>query len=197
MARRRNWRVVEGGRGKLEPPRGRGPRPGRASNLRALIGAAILFALTGLAVVKAGAALRPALSGTPGAIGPIGYASPPRNEAEPPNMFRCTVVRVYDGDTFTCADGTRVRVSAIAARELDGSCRRGHPCPAASAQAARAALRRLAFGRTLRCEAVNLTYDRVAAFCVTPGGEDLSCAMVEGGWAAPWERYGYGARCRA
>jgi endonuclease YncB( thermonuclease family) len=32
--------------------------------------------------------------------------------------FTCVPAQVWDGDTFTCADGTKVRVAAIAAREV-------------------------------------------------------------------------------
>ena len=32
-----------------------------------------------------------------------------------------SVASVHDADTFRCADGTRIRVAAINAREVDGS----------------------------------------------------------------------------
>ncbi len=32
--------------------------------------------------------------------------------------FSCTPAQVWDGDTFTCADGIKVRVAGIAVREI-------------------------------------------------------------------------------
>lgn len=116
-------------------------------------------------------------------------------------LFSCTVASVTDGDTFRCEetgeDGKqiRVRLSGVAARERDGSCSPGHPCPAASAEAATSALSDLALGQRLSCKPVGSTYGRVAAFCSTPAGTDLSCAMVASGTAAKWDRYWQGHRC--
>ena len=36
-----------------------------------------------------------------------------------PRLFSCPVVRVHDGDTSTCAGGTRIRRQAIDAPEID------------------------------------------------------------------------------
>lgn len=48
-------------------------------------------------------------------------------------LFMCTPVAVYDGDgPIWCAEGPHVRISGIAAREMDDACRPGHPCPDAS-----------------------------------------------------------------
>src|SRR3546814_9623729 len=47
-------------------------------------------------------------------------------------IFLCTPTLVADGDgPVWCAEGPRIRIAGIAARELDGTCRRGHPCPRA------------------------------------------------------------------
>jgi endonuclease YncB( thermonuclease family) len=55
--------------------------------------------------------------------------------------FICTPTHVWDGDgPVWCKEGPRLRLAGIAARELDGSCSPGHPCPAASGDAARDAL---------------------------------------------------------
>src|SRR6218665_3344887 len=48
------------------------------------------------------------------------------------NGFQCQVSNITDGDTLRCADGTRVRLHAVAAREKDETCSPGHPCPPAS-----------------------------------------------------------------
>ncbi|MGN3974210.1 thermonuclease family protein [Tsuneonella sp. SYSU-LHT278] len=125
--------------------------------------------------------------------------------------FTCTPTRVWDGDgPIWCAEGPRVRLSGVAAREIDGSCRDGQPCPAASATDARDALVRLvgrAAGRsseghvlvagpTMTCRSDGSAGgSRTAAWCVSPIGGDLSCAMVRGGWALRWNRYWRGHRC--
>jgi hypothetical protein len=119
--------------------------------------------------------------------------------------FACTPVKVWDGDgPIHCAEGPRIRLSGIAARETDGSCRPGHPCPTASAEAARDTLAAL-LGRTtgtaseghllikgpaLTCRAVGSAGgNRTAAWCVSPTKGDLSCAMVKSGTVAKWDRY--------
>lgn len=117
------------------------------------------------------------------------------------SAFVCTVDSITDGDTLRCiergADGRaiRIRLSGIAARERDGSCTQGHPCPDAAPEAATAALERLAGGYVLRCHPVGTTYGRVAAFCRNSGGADLSCAMVASGTVAKWERHWRNHRC--
>lgn len=115
--------------------------------------------------------------------------------------FFCTVASITDGDTLRCIEREpngkqiRVRLSGIAARERDGSCSPGHPCPAASAEAATAELHRLASGQVLSCRSVGETYGRRAAFCSTEGGEDLSCAMIESGTALKWDRHWNDHKC--
>jgi endonuclease YncB( thermonuclease family) len=117
------------------------------------------------------------------------------------DSFTCTVVDVTDGDTWRCAeigaDGRqiRVRLSGVAAREHDGTCSPGHPCPDASAEAATEELQRLVGGNRLNCSAVGITYGRVAAFCRRPDGVDLSCALLESGTVARWDRYWGAHRC--
>ena len=47
--------------------------------------------------------------------------------------FTCTPTRVWDGDgPVWCAEGPRIRLAGIAAREIDDSCRANQPCPTAS-----------------------------------------------------------------
>lgn len=126
--------------------------------------------------------------------------------------FTCTPTHVWDGDgPIWCQEGPRVRLSGIAARELDGSCSDGHPCPSASAIQARDALVRLIgvkvgvsqHGHILvRGPAMRCTSDgsaggnRTAARCVSARGDDVNCAMVSGGLAARWDRYWKGHVCR-
>ena len=126
--------------------------------------------------------------------------------------FQCTPVRVWDGDgPVWCAQGPRVRLAGIAARELDGSCRPNQPCPDASAVEARDALVRLlgtptghspkghvlVKGPAMRCVSVGHGLgSRTAAWCVSPLVGDVSCAMVRGGWTLLWERYWRDHSCR-
>lgn len=50
----------------------------------------------------------------------------------PGQAFDCTPTAVWDGDgPIWCAEGPHIRLSGIATREMDGTCRPGHPCPAA------------------------------------------------------------------
>lgn len=115
--------------------------------------------------------------------------------------FTCTPVRVWDGDgPLWCAEGPRVRLAGIAAREMDGSCRDNQPCPRAAAAASRDALVRLVgkpagrsreghilvSGPALRCRSEGSGGgSRTAAWCSSPTVGDLSCAMVRlGGRAA-------------
>lgn len=106
-----------------------------------------------------------------------------------PTRITCRVASVTDGDTLQCLDGVRIRLHAVAARELDGSCSPGHPCPVASAEAATRELRRLAAGRTLSCSPTGRSYNRITAICWTPSGEEVNCAMVRSGTALLWTRF--------
>lgn len=125
--------------------------------------------------------------------------------------FECTPTRVWDGDgPVWCEEGPRLRLSGIAAREMDGSCSSGHPCPDTDPIEARDALVRLVGrpigksqhghvlveGPTMRCVSTGSAGgSRTGAWCVSPRGGDISCAMVKGGYAARWDRYWRGHRC--
>ena len=125
--------------------------------------------------------------------------------------FTCTPTRVWDGDgPIWCAEGPRIRLAGIAAREMDGTCRPGQPCPTATAEAARDRLVELIgrpTGRSpeghvlVRGEPMECTSDgsaggsRTAAWCVQPDGQDLSCAMLASGTVLRWDRYWGRHRC--
>lgn len=131
----------------------------------------------------------------------------------PGTHFTCTPVAVWDGDgPIWCAEGPRIRLASIAAREIDESCRRGHPCPTTSGRAARDHLVALLGGSrgTLRTGHVavhgprlscvsngSAKGDRTGALCRSPEVGDLSCAMVRGGYALAWKRYGGDQLCRS
>ena len=125
--------------------------------------------------------------------------------------FACTPTHVWDGDgPVWCAEGPRIRLSGIAAREMDGSCNSNQPCPSASAEQARDALvdpvgtrvgvgqhgHILVRGPTMTCLSVGGGGgDRTAAWCVSPRGGDLSCSMVATGPVLRWDRYWGSHRC--
>ena len=125
--------------------------------------------------------------------------------------FVCTPIAVWDGDgPIWCAEGPRIRLSGIAAREIDGACKPSHPCPAASGVRARDQLVSLLGGsrgrlstghimvaaKPMHCTSVGgAKGSRTGAWCMTSAGIDLSCAMVRSGYAARWERYWRDHRC--
>jgi len=118
---------------------------------------------------------------------------------------------VWDGDgPIWCQEGPRLRLAGIAAREIDGTCSPGHPCPPASAEDACAALVALLgaptgvsrhghimlTGPTLSCRSDGSAGgNRTASWCLSPRTGDTNCAMVHGGWAARWDRYWNNHRC--
>jgi endonuclease YncB( thermonuclease family) len=124
-------------------------------------------------------------------------------------VFVCTPIAVYDGDgPIHCREGQKLRIAGIAAREIDGGCRPGHPCPRSSGIAARDALVNLLGGPrgrwktghitvrygTMRCHKVGRSYDRVVARCTLNDGRDLGRAMIATATATatvlPWRPRG-------
>jgi endonuclease YncB( thermonuclease family) len=125
--------------------------------------------------------------------------------------FTCTPVAIWDGDgPIWCAEGPKVRIAGVAAREMDGTCRPNQPCPATGATDARDRLVRLFGGARgtlatghikVRAEPMTCISDgsaggsRVAAWCRSPAFGDLSCAVVRAGGAVRWARYWRNHRC--
>jgi endonuclease YncB( thermonuclease family) len=105
------------------------------------------------------------------------------------DRFSCKVAYVNDGDTLRCADGVRVRLHAVAAREMDETCSPGHPCPAASATSAKAQLARLVGGEAITCPRTGKSYNRITAICWTPAQVEVNCAMIRSGTTVVWERF--------
>lgn len=98
------------------------------------------------------------------------------------DQFRCTTVRVIDGDTFAC-DGRRIRLQGIDAPELAGHCRPGRQCTPGDGPASSESLARLVQWNAVQCRAVDVdSYGRTVARC-TAGGKDLSCAQLVAGQA--------------
>lgn len=122
-------------------------------------------------------------------------------------VFICTPIAVWDGDgPIWCEEGPRIRLHAIAARELDGSCRPRHPCPRRSGVSARDHLVSLLGGAAappwntghipvrsapLACRSFGSAgRNRTEARCSTTGNVDLGCQMVRDGFALEWNRFG-------
>ena len=105
-------------------------------------------------------------------------------------LFKCTVTSVYDGDgPIHCREGAPIRLNAVAAREMNGTCRRGQPCPTATALAAKHELQSIVLGHVLSCKQTGTSYNRVTAICWTEAGLEVNCAMVRSGKALVWDRY--------
>ena len=119
--------------------------------------------------------------------------------------FTCTPVAVWDGDgPIWCAEGPKIRIAGVAAREIDGTCRPGQPCAPMDGRQARDSLVTLFGGprgtwrtgqvavrsATMRCVSDGPAKGfRTAAWCVSPVFGDLSCAVVREGGAVRWRRY--------
>jgi endonuclease YncB( thermonuclease family) len=125
--------------------------------------------------------------------------------------FTCSAVAVWDGDgPIWCAEGPRIRIAGVAARELDGSCSPGHPCPTLSGIEARDRFVQLFGGPRGALDTGHIKVSappmecvsdgpaggsRTAAWCRSPVFGDLSCAVVKAGGALRWQRYWREHRC--
>lgn len=125
--------------------------------------------------------------------------------------FTCTPTAIYDGDgPIWCAEGPKIRIAGVAAREMDGTCRPNQPCPPVGAIDARDRLVRLFGGPRgtlpnghIKVRATAMTCvsegsaggSRTAAWCRSPEFGDLSCAVVRAGGAVRWTRYWRGHKC--
>lgn len=127
------------------------------------------------------------------------------------SAFLCTPTAVWDGDgPIWCAEGPRIRIAGVAAREIDGSCKPSQPCPAVGGTDARDRLVRLFGGKrgtlptghvtvaapTMTCRSEGSAGgSRTAAWCRSPNVGDLSCSVVRAGGAIRWPRYWRNHRC--
>ncbi|HVL77766.1 MAG TPA: hypothetical protein VM346_00600 [Sphingomicrobium sp.] len=121
------------------------------------------------------------------------------------SSFTCTPVAVWDGDgPIWCAEGPKIRIAGVAAREMDGRCKSNQPCPAVDPLDARDRLVRLFGGATgtlptghIKVRGAPMTCisdgsaggSRTAAWCRSPAFGDLNCAVVRAGGAVRWRRY--------
>lgn len=111
--------------------------------------------------------------------------------------FICLVSAAVDSDTLRCADGTRVRLASINARESDGSCRRGMVCPIMPPARAKAIVTRMVLGKRLTCIPRGRSWSRIVGDCRFQNGRSVSCDIAATG-AAAWEptwAARYGMRC--
>lgn len=125
--------------------------------------------------------------------------------------FSCTPVAIWDGDgPIWCAEGPKVRIAGVAAREIDESCRPSQPCPSVGGVAARDRLVRLlggpkgvlptghiqVYAEPMVCVSEGgAGGNRTAAWCHSQALGDLSCAVVKAGGAVAWPRYWHSHRC--
>jgi endonuclease YncB( thermonuclease family) len=125
--------------------------------------------------------------------------------------FRCTPTAVWDGDgPIWCAEGPKVRIAGVAAREIDGTCNANQPCPTVGGLEARDRLVKILNGQrgtrpeghivvrsaTMTCRSDGSAGgSRTAAWCTSPAFGDLSCAVVRAGGAVQWPRYWRKHRC--
>jgi endonuclease YncB( thermonuclease family) len=132
-------------------------------------------------------------------------ADAPAQIIPPGKTFRCTPVAVWDGDgPIWCAEGPKVRIAGVAAREMDGTCRANQPCPTVPAIDARDRLVAVLGGSrgstpdghikvqsaTMNCRSDGSAGgSRTAAWCTSSVVGDLSCAVVRAGGAVEWARH--------
>ncbi len=93
----------------------------------------------------------------------------------------CTVVRVSDGDSITCADGTRVRLLTIDAPEMD----QGPFGRAAQAYLEAILPEGTEAGLETDVERTD-QYDRLLAYVYRPDGRMVNLLMVRQGFAVPY-----------
>lgn len=95
--------------------------------------------------------------------------------------FLCIVTSITDGDTLRCNDGTRVRLAGIDAPEIHG-CPHWRQCTPGDGQASKRALTQIASGKTLQCQSLGTSYNRILATCKI-GSFEPACYMVTHGYA--------------
>lgn len=85
-------------------------------------------------------------------------------------IFTCKPTRVWDGDgPIWCAEGPRIQPSGIAAREMDETCKPGHPCPSASGIDARDYLVKLLGGAVGQARTGHILVHGPTLTCVSHG----------------------------
>ena len=125
--------------------------------------------------------------------------------------FSCTPIAIWDGDgPIWCAEGPKIRIAGVAAREMNGTCNTNQPCPSVGPIDARDRLVSLFGGPTgvltsghVKVRGATMTCvsdgpaggSRTAAWCRSAAVGDLSCAVVRAGGAVRWSRYWRDHQC--
>lgn len=112
--------------------------------------------------------------------------------------FSCTVSRVHDGDgPLWCTNGIKVRIAGVQAPDFQSAepCKRpdarrsSYTCNNDAARRSQKIVERLVLHRTMTCQPMGQSYNRVVARCTLPDGRSLSCAVIAAGAAIRWDRY--------
>ncbi|MEG3086076.1 hypothetical protein U1739_01780 [Sphingomonas sp. PB4P5] len=109
--------------------------------------------------------------------------------------FSCQVIRVHDGDgPLWCKNGIKVRVAGVQAPDFENAepCRRGKPayvCSDVRAVRSQRIVEKLTLNRSMTCQPVAKSYQRVVARCTLADGRSLSCAVIAAGAAVRWDSY--------
>jgi endonuclease YncB( thermonuclease family) len=109
--------------------------------------------------------------------------------------FLCLVTRVHDGDgPLWCKNGIKVRVAGVQAPDFENAepCRRRRPayvCSDVKAARSQHIVEKLTLNRSMTCQPVGKSYQRVVARCTLADGRSLSCAVIAAGAATRWDSY--------
>jgi len=103
-----------------------------------------------------------------------------------PAMIVQQVVSAHDGDTLTLSNGMRIRLAGVDADEMSGQCHQD--CARYNGPTAKSHLERLVLRRTVACEPLDRSYNRIVARC-TVQGVDVACRLLRDGMAVKVERY--------
>lgn len=122
------------------------------------------------------------------AVATTALAAPAKRPPVPAGgtAFTCTVVRIWDGDgPIWCAEGPRLRLAGVNARELDNSCRPGARCVRTSGVAARDGLAALLGGAQRRSRERHVVVSPKKWRCISRGADRYkrtlaNCADVNG-----------------
>lgn len=120
----------------------------------------------------------------------VSCASAPAADFDRQPLSGCTVT---DGDTIRC-NGERIRLLGIDAPELEGHCRPGRECVAGDPLQSKLALEQAVAGKQLKIVRVGRDrYGRTLGV-VYVGEDNVSCALIAGGYAVYVDKWDTGAR---
>jgi len=96
-----------------------------------------------------------------------------------------------------CRTGERIRIAGIQAPDFETAApcrrparqRRAFRCDDRAAARSQRLVSALVLNKRIRCQPVDLSYNRIVARCTLPDGRSLSCAAIAAGAAVRWGRY--------